>query len=92
MIQEGGEVIGMGRVIGDRGCFCQVVDICVIPERQGRGIGNLIMDKITQYIQTHLPKSCYVSLIADGDASYLYEKFGFKGTLPKSKGMFIKNS
>ncbi len=91
MIKEEDNVIGMGRIIGDGGCFCQVVDICVIPEKQGNGIGKIIMEYIATFIKTKLPKSCYTSLIADGDASFLYEKFGFKDTLPESKGMYIKN-
>ena len=91
MIQAGDQTIGMGRVIGDGGCFCQVVDICVIPSKQGKGIGKVIMQKISHFIKTELPPSCYTSLIADGDAAYLYEKFGFKDTLPESKGMYFKN-
>ncbi len=91
MVLEGDRVIGMGRVVGDGGCFCQVVDICVIPEKQGQGIGTLIMESIMDFIRTKLPPSCYTSLIADGEASFLYEKFGFKDTLPASKGMFFKN-
>ncbi len=90
MIKEEEEVIGMGRLIGDGGCFCQVVDICVHPRRQGRGIGKLIMQNLKDYIQANLPESCYISLIADGDAAFLYEKFGFKDTLPVSKGMYLK--
>lgn len=91
-VKEGDEVIGMGRVIGDGGCFCQVVDICVLPDKQGKGIGKLIMQRITHFIQSKLPQSCYTSLIADGDAAFLYEKFGFKETLPESKGMYVKNN
>jgi ribosomal protein S18 acetylase RimI-like enzyme len=91
MLKEGEHVIGMRRVIGDGGCFCQVVDICVIPEKQGKGMGKLIMENIANYIKTKLPKSCYISLIADGSASFLYEKFGFKDTMPESKGMYLKN-
>ena len=90
MIKEGNQVIGMGRVIGDGGCFCQVTDICVIPEKQGKGIGKLIMKSIGNFIETKLPPSCYISLIADGDASKLYEKFGFKDTLPSSRGMYLQ--
>ena len=90
MLKEGEKVIGMGRVIGDGGCFCQVVDICVIPEKQGQGIGKLIMENISKFINNKLPKSCYISLIADGDASFLYEKFGFKDTMPASKGMYVR--
>lgn len=89
LIKQGDLSIGMGRIIGDGGCFCQVVDICVLPEHQGKGIGKIIMEYITAYIQK-LPESCYVSLIADGDAYRLYEKFGFKDTLPRSRGMGLK--
>ena len=92
MLKEGEKVIAMGRVIGDGGCFCQVVDICVVPEKQGKGIGKIIMKNISAFIKTKLPKSCYTSLIADGDAAYLYEKFGFKDTMPASKGMYLKNN
>ena len=92
MIKKEETIIGMGRIIGDGGCFCQVVDICVLPENQGQGIGKIIMQQISDFITTQLPKSCYVSLIADGDAAFLYEKFGFKDTLPASKGMYFRNS
>jgi hypothetical protein len=48
------------------------------------------MEKLMEFITNELPTSCYISLIADGDASFLYEKFGFKDTMPESKGMYYK--
>lgn len=90
MLTSNDEIIGMGRIIGDGGCFCQIVDICVHPDFQGKGLGKLIMENLTQFIHKTLPKTCYVSLIADGDASFLYEKYGFRDTLPVSKGMYLK--
>jgi ribosomal protein S18 acetylase RimI-like enzyme len=87
---ENNEHIGMGRVVGDGGCACQVVDICVLPDYQGIGVGKLIMREIKNFIDSELPETCYVSLIADGDASFLYEKFGFRDTMPVSKGMFLR--
>lgn len=90
MIEHQKEIIGMGRIIGDGGCFCQIVDICVLPQHQGQGLGKVIMKNLTDYINENLPESCYISLIADGDASFLYEQFGFKDTLPASKGMYLK--
>jgi GNAT superfamily N-acetyltransferase len=81
------EHIGMGRLIGDGGCNCQVTDICVLPAWQGKGIGKSIMGKLMEFIQYEIPDSCYISLIADG-AAYLYEQFGFSDTMPKSKGMY----
>jgi GNAT superfamily N-acetyltransferase len=82
--------IGMGRVIGDGGCFCQVVDICVLPQHQGKGIGKKIMEKIKSYVDEKLPATCYVSLLADGQTDKLYAQFGFQETMPQSKGMYIK--
>jgi ribosomal protein S18 acetylase RimI-like enzyme len=79
--------IGMGRLVGDGGCFFQVTDIAVHPDHQGRGLGKMIMASIMDYVETELPTSAYVSLIADVPASELYEKFGFKPTAPRSVGM-----
>ncbi|MFI2744218.1 GNAT family N-acetyltransferase [Zhouia sp. PK063] len=90
MIEIDHEIVGMGRIIGDGGCFCQIVDICILPQYQGQGLGKVIMTTLTQFIHKHLPASCYISLIADGDAAFLYEKFGFKNTMPASKGMYLK--
>lgn len=84
------EPIGMGRVIGDGGCFYQIVDIAVLPEHQGKGIGKEIMKAIMKFIGTSVPESAYVSLIADGKAQDLYAQFGFKHTAPASVGMAIK--
>ena len=91
-LKDGDRTIGMGRIIGDGGCFCQIVDICVLPEYQGKGLGKIIMQKLIDFINEHLPPSCYVSLIADGDAAFLYEKFGFQPTMPASKGMYLKKT
>lgn len=79
----------MGRVVGDGGSFCQVVDICVLPEHQGQGLGKMIMQEIQRYLAA-LPSSCYVSLLADGNADKLYAQFGFRDTMPHSKGMYLK--
>ena len=86
----GDEVVGMGRIIGDGGCFFQVVDIAVLPAHQGQGLGKLIMREIRQFIDSDVPESAYVSLIADGQAQDLYAQFGFKHTAPASVGMALK--
>lgn len=87
-----GEPVGMGRVIGDGGAFYQVVDIAVLPEHQGRGVGKLIMAAISDYIAREVPESGYVSLIADGEAYRLYHQFGFALTAPASQGMALKKT
>jgi ribosomal protein S18 acetylase RimI-like enzyme len=89
-ILDGANPIGMGRVVGDGGCFYQVVDIAVLKEHQGKGIGKMIMAEIVEYIETSVPESGYVSLIADGNAQNLYAQFGFVPTAPRSVGMAFK--
>ncbi|WP_371663561.1 GNAT family N-acetyltransferase [Streptomyces sp. NBC_00280] len=82
------EPVGMGRVIGDGGCFFQIVDMCVAPEHQGRGLGKRIMAELMRELEQRAPAGAYVSLIADGDARFLYGKFGFMPTAPASIGMY----
>lgn len=81
-------VVGMGRIIGDGGCFFQIVDIAVLPEHQGKGLGKKIMTALIDHFDKHAPTSAYISLIADGAAKNLYAKFGFKPTAPESVGMY----
>ncbi|MFM2399412.1 MAG: hypothetical protein RL341_1569 [Pseudomonadota bacterium] len=87
-----GEAVAMGRVIGDGGTFYQVVDIAVLPEHQGRGLGKKVMGEIADYMAREVPESAYVSLIADGQAYRLYEQFGFALTAPRSVGMGLKKA
>ncbi|MCV2365287.1 GNAT family N-acetyltransferase [Paucibacter sp. DJ1R-11] len=86
-IQHQGDTVAMGRLIGDGGCFYQVTDIAVLPAHQGRGLGKRVMREIMTHIETELPESAYISLIADGQAHELYAQFGFKLTAPRSVGM-----
>lgn len=86
-IEWHGETVGMGRIIGDGGCFYQITDMAVEPAHQGKGLGKAIMQALVEHLHANAPQSAYVSLIADGPAKHLYEKFGFKDTAPASIGM-----
>ncbi|SNT44963.1 GNAT family N-acetyltransferase [Actinacidiphila glaucinigra] len=80
LVHHEGQPIGMGRIIGDGGTAFQIVDICVHPEHQGHGLGRRIMAALTDELERRAPATAYVSLIADGPARHLYEKFGFADT------------
>ncbi|GHB79008.1 N-acetyltransferase [Streptomyces umbrinus] len=80
VLRHEGEPIGMGRIIGDGGTAFQIVDICVHPAHQGRGLGTRIMAALTAELERRAPATAYVSLIADGPARLLYERFGFADT------------
>jgi len=83
---RGGEVVGMGRVIGDGGCFFIVVDIAVTPSLQGQGLGKRIMAALDAWLRANAPTSAVVSLVADGDAKHLYAQFGFVDTTDGANG------
>ena len=83
-------IVGMGRMIGDGGCFFQLVDMAVLPAHQGKGLGKLIMKELKEWMNRNVPESGTVLLFADGRANELYRRFGFvetAGLTPSSIGM-----
>lgn len=73
---EDGSFVGMGRIIGDEGCFLTIVDICVLPQHQKKKLGYKVMEALMTFVETKGSPDADVILIAVGDAKYLYEKFG----------------
>jgi GNAT superfamily N-acetyltransferase len=82
-----GAVVGMGRIIGDGGCFYTVVDIAVLPEVQKQGLGRRIMVALDAWLRANAPESACVSLVADGDAKHLYARYGFVESAPFAVNM-----
>ena len=83
--------IGIGRIIGDGGCFFEITDMAVLPDHQHKGVGKLIMDSLVAWLKENAPITAYVSLMADHGTPEFYEKFGFtKAELPKSCGMYMR--
>lgn len=83
------ERVGIGRIIGDGGCFFEITDMAVLPEHQGKGVGRLIMESLSHWLEKNAPKTAYVSLMAHHGKPSFYEKFGFQyAELPSSSGMY----
>lgn len=89
-LRHEGELIGMGRVVGDGGLFLFVVDIAVTPAWQGRGLGRRIMQALMDEVHARAGARTMVGLIADGSAHRLYEKFGFRLVAPEAQGMLLR--
>ena len=87
-VEENGELVGMGRIIGDGGTVFQICDMAVKIEWQGKGGGTIIMDSLMKYIYENAEKYAYINLLADVNG--FYEKWGFKLTSPRSIGMSLK--
>lgn len=91
VVYDGETPIGIGRVIGDGGCFYEVTDIAVLPAHQKKGVGDMIMRAIMAYLQTHAPQTAYVSLMADHGTPHFYARYGFKfAEMPKASGMYLR--
>jgi GNAT superfamily N-acetyltransferase len=89
-VRADGELVGMGRVVGDGGLFLFVVDIAVTPAWQGRGLGRRIMEALMARVHETAQPRTMVGLIADGTAFRLYEKFGFRQVAPAAHGMLLR--
>ena len=85
--RDGDLLVGMGRIIGDGMTTFQIADMAVHPNYQGKGLGRAIMAELMKWLEENATPNSYVSLIADGDAKFLYEKFGFEVTILYSIGM-----
>ena len=91
VVYSSNEPIGIGRVIGDGGCFFEITDMAVLPEHQKKGVGALIMNALVEYLHANAPSTAYVSLMADHGTPHFYEKFGFTlAEMPKSSGMYMR--
>lgn len=83
--------VGIGRIIGDGGCFFEITDMAVLPAHQGKGVGRMIMEALVDFLKTHAPRTAFVSLFADHGTPEFYARFGFKyAELPKSSGMYMR--
>ncbi len=89
-LRHEGELVGMGRVVGDGGLFLFVVDIAVTPAWQGQGLGRRIMQALMDEVHARAPSRTMVGLIADGAAHKLDEKFGFRLVAPGAHGMLLR--
>ncbi len=71
--------VGLTRIIGDGQQFFYVMDVAVLPEHQGRGIGTALMDAAIAFIQRTAPEKALVGLYTGAARASFYRRFGFKG-------------
>ena len=74
-----GKTVGMARVVSDGGYIALIVDVIVLPEYQGKGIGKTMMNMVMQYINNSIisGEGIFVNLMAAKDKEPFYKKFGF---------------
>lgn len=90
VVSSDGEVVGMGRLLGDGGWYFHVVDMAVLPTHQRRGIGDAVLGALLARVREVAPPGAYVNLLADPPGRRLYERHGFAETAPGSVGMALR--
>lgn len=77
---EGGQAVGMVRLIGDGGMSFYIKDFAVRPSWQGKGIGSVLIHALEEYIRENILPGWAVSLelISTREAVSFYRKMGFE--------------
>lgn len=77
------KIIGFGRAISDGQYQSAIYDVVVLPDFQGKGVGQLVMESLLE----QLPKGGTVLIFAAPGKQGFYRKFGF-GRLKTGMGLF----
>lgn len=85
-----GDIVGMGRIVGDGAMYFYIQDVAVRPEYQGNGLGKMIMDQLLAFINRRRHKNgiAFIGLFAASGKERFYEQYGFKDHSPEMTGMF----
>ena len=67
--------IGFARVITDYTRFAYILDVFVLEEYQGRGLGTWLMQCVMEYL---VPFGLFKIMLGTNDAQAFYRKFGFR--------------
>ena len=84
--ERNGEVVGMGRLVGDGVLYFYIQDVAVLPELQGQGLGRALLDRLLHHVRRMAPANAFVGLFATPEAVALYASRGF--TAGDLQGMF----
>lgn len=75
-----GEVIGMGRLVGDAAMYWYIQDVFILTPHQGKGLGTAIVRQLMAYAKAQsLPGTgISIALTAAKGKEGFYERLGFR--------------
>lgn len=85
-IYDGDKLIAMARVVGDGAISLVVTDVMVDSNYQKNGLGRVLMNEVSKYLDENYDEDSYIILLANTPYDAFYEKFNFK-EFPNKKGM-----
>jgi GNAT superfamily N-acetyltransferase len=89
VIMRDEEPVAGVRLVGDGAIYIYVQDLIVLPELQGRGLGDLLMEEVWRHLQEHAERSTFVGLMAAEGKAGFYERWGFAERPPGRPGMAL---
>ncbi len=74
-----GELVGMGRLVGDGAMYWYLQEIIVLPEFQGKGIGTMIVNHLVDYAKVSSTTGKFTTIggVSAKGKEPFYEKMGF---------------
>lgn len=79
-----GKFVGFGRVVTDFAVFAFVLDVFILEEYRGRGLGKRLVDYIVNFPEL---KDLKRWQLGTADAHGLYERYGFSGLAAPERHM-----
>jgi GNAT superfamily N-acetyltransferase len=83
--RRGGEIVGTGMVLGDGVLHALIVDVIVMPELRGNGIGTEIMGRLIAHCREE--RVLQVQLFSARGKRGFYERLGFVARPDDGPGM-----
>ena len=74
---DGGNLVGMGRLVGDGAMYCFAVDVVVDPAYQRRGVGRAIMNRL-ELLAAARSLGPRHDLVAAAHVRAFYERVGYE--------------
>ncbi|MDE7418512.1 MAG: GNAT family N-acetyltransferase [Lachnospiraceae bacterium] len=75
-----GELVGMGRLVGDGAMYWYLQEIIILPEFQRKGIGTMIVNHLVDYVKANSATGKFTTIggVSAKGKEPFYEKMGFE--------------
>ncbi|MWV42956.1 GNAT family N-acetyltransferase [Paenibacillus sp. HJL G12] len=83
-------LIGTGRIIGDGGCYYQIVDLFIHPDQKEHGLEEVILSNLLDFLHEYASADATIMVMSDVAGMKWYQKQGFKLVYPDYYGMTRK--
>lgn len=75
-----GELVGMGRLVGDGAMYWYLQEIIILPQFQRKGIGTMIVNHLVEYAKVNSTSGKFTTIggVSAKGKEPFYEKMGFE--------------